>query len=559
VNPKHLKLLKQAQALDLAGKAMEASVAYRTFLDREPRHADAWADYAGQLLKLGQPGEAQKACDAALAIHPHQLAARINLGCILVWQERLKEAEGQFCFALEIDPRRMDAQLFLADCLLKQGDLDQVQEVLEKLNRAGALEGRYAPFKDRHAELWEFLGLALLEARRYSEAESACSTALLLDPGSVMAKGNLGAAWMGQGRLDQAEECLRHLVAEHPREVKARLVWITCLTRMGNSTLAVQEAAKALQQEPGDLFVHRSVMAAFYTLGHWPEFRAEIDRFREADPASSAVLDFEQGTMDLLHGDMRQGWQRFEGRLHAQKALGLNERTFKQPAWGGESFAGKTLLLWAEQGFGDTFMFLRYLPMVKALGGQVIVEAQPSLMDVAATCQGADMVIPKGAPWVSFDLQSSLMSLPHVFRTDLASIPDQIPYLDVPSTVPHREAIQQQLAQEGPRVGLVWAGTPGHGGDAHRSMPAAALAPLANLSGVAWFSLQLGKPELPPLPNLISLAPLLENFSDTAFALSGLDLLITVDTAVAHLAGALGTPTLLLLPFQPDYRWLLDR
>ena len=160
-----------------------------------------------------------------------------------------------------------------------------------------------------------------------------------------------------------------------------------------------------------------------------------------------------------------------------------------------------------------------------------------------------------------FDLQASLLSLPWIFRTDLSSIPAMVPYLNVPEEIPNRKALLERLAgtQGYTRIGLVWAGRPEHGRDFERSLPASALAPLAALSEVAWFSFQLGRPEVPALPNLFSLAPFLSDFSDTAYALSGMDLLITVDTSVAHLAGALGIPTLLLLPFQPDFRWMLRR
>ena len=298
----------------------------------------------------------------------------------------------------------------------------------------------------------------------------------------------------------------------------------------------------------------------YYNLGLWAEFKAEIARFWKVDPGS-AYLDFEQSLMDLLFGNMPQGWERYEARLQVAEELRLKEWTFSQSAWQGEPFVGKTLLLWAEQGLGDALMFIRYLPLVKALGGRVLLETWPALIEVSETCQGADLVIPMGAPRPPFDLQASLLSLPWLFRTDLASIPADVPYLDVPDEIPSRAALLERLAlaQGDTRIGLVWAGSPGHVRDVERSIPVSTLAPLADLAGVAWFSFQLGRQELPPLPNLVSLAPFLKNFSDTAYALSGMDLLITVDTAVAHLAGAMGIPTLLLLPFQPDFRWLLER
>ena len=172
-------------------------------------------------------------------------------------------------------------------------------------------------------------------------------------------------------------------------------------------------------------------------------------------------------------------------------------------------------------------------------------------------------MIPHGEPLPPFDLQLSLMSLPRVFRTDLSSIPCGIPYLDVPREIPHQKVFADLLAlaqaHGKARVAVVWAGSPAHKRDEERSIPAAELAPLAAFPEVAWFSFQLGRQELPPLPNLVSLAPLLTDFSATAYALSGMDLVITVDTALAHLSGAMGIPTLLLLAFQPDWRWMLDR
>jgi len=160
-----------------------------------------------------------------------------------------------------------------------------------------------------------------------------------------------------------------------------------------------------------------------------------------------------------------------------------------------------------------------------------------------------------------FDLQISLLSLPEVFRTGLDSIPAEIPYLNVPDRVPHRQAIAEALAASAgkTRVGIVWAGSPGHARDRERSLPAGALAPLGSLPGVAWHSFQLGPAAENPLPGMVSLAPLLADFPDTAYALTGMDLVIAVDTALVHLAGALGIPVLLLSAFGPDFRWLLHR
>ena len=292
--------------------------------------------------------------------------------------------------------------------------------------------------------------------------------------------------------------------------------------------------------------------------GDWVELRRDMER--QLDVFSGPEAEYERSHLQLLFGEMPQGWIHFESRLLVPGRI-KPPRNFKEPRWNGEPFPGGTLLVHYEQGFGDTLMFLRYLPLVKARGGRVILMVQPLLVDVAATCQGADCVVPDGLEVPPFDLQVSLMSLPSVFRTGMATIPSEVPYLDVPSRVPNRARISEVLAllEQGTRIGIVWAGNPNHKQDAARSIPAEAFRPLGGLPNVFWHSFQLDRSELPPLRNLVPMAPLLGSFADTAYALSGMDLVITVDTALAHLAGAMGIPTLLLLPFHPDFRWMLHR
>lgn len=447
MNPNHAPLLAKAHALDRAGNGPEALVAYREYLALEPRHGEAWSDYAGQLLALHRLEDAEKASFESLRFLPGNLSARINLACASMQRGNWETSAAQFRSVLTTAPQRLDARLGLAECLVKAGQ----------------------------------------------------------------------------------------------------------------SALAEAELGQVIHQDPSSLTAHQLLGHIYYSQGRWPEFQDEIDRYGKRVPASD-YLEFEQGFLDLLFGRMPQGWQRHEARLRIPGLVGP-ERTFTQPAWRGEPFPGKTLLLCYEQGLGDTLMFLRFAPLVKALGGTVLLEAQPSLAAVAATCPGVDRVTPRGNPLPEFDLHASLLSLPWLFRTELASIPADIPYLDVPDEVPHRQVLSELLAltQGRIRIGLAWAGNPGHKRDAERSIPAATLAPLAALPGVAWYSFQLGREDKPPLPDLISLAPLLTDFSATAYALSGMDLVITVDTALAHLSGALGIPTLLLLSFQPDWRWMLDR
>lgn len=312
-------------------------------------------------------------------------------------------------------------------------------------------------------------------------------------------------------------------------------------------------ALEPAHQSASDLMVHILIRS-----GDYGALRSEMERRLAADPSFEHV-ELERSLQSLLLGDMPLGWKQYEARWELP-GLGKAMQGFTQPRWEGEPFPGRSLLLHWEQGLGDTLMFVRYAPMVKALGGRVLVAAQAPLADLVATCPGVDEVIPEGAPIPPFDLLLPLMSLPRVFSTGLATIPSEVPYLDVPRQVPNRKALAEALALgEGrARIGVAWAGSSDYSNDANRSMPGEALAPLGALTGVAWYSFQFDKPPA-PLPGIISLQPLLQNFSDTAYALSGMDLVITVDTVLAHLAGAMGVPTLLLLPSFPDWRWMLGR
>lgn len=277
-------------------------------------------------------------------------------------------------------------------------------------------------------------------------------------------------------------------------------------------------------------------------------------------PAATDRAVWDQSFATLVRGQLPLGWDQYEARL---KVPGLitPQRAFTHPRWDGRPFPGRTLLLHYEQGLGDTLMFVRYAPMVKALGGTVLLAAQAQLADLVATCEGLDGIVPKGTAPPPFDVHFPLLSLPWLFRTDLVSIPAEVPYLRVPDRVPHREDLDEVLARgEGRiRIGLGWQGSPAHPRDRERSIPAPTLAPLAALPHVAWYSFQREEGLELPFPEVQDLGDLLGDFSDSAHAVAAMDLVITVDTALVHLAGALGVPALLLLTAVPDWRWLLDR
>ena len=316
---------------------------------------------------------------------------------------------------------------------------------------------------------------------------------------------------------------------------------------------------QVLGRHPENRTAHLLLNHIFVLGRDWAGMRQALER-QVSLGIPPATVAWNRSLISLRLGDMPEGWDQYEARWQLPGLI-VPERNFPQPRWQGQSFVGQTLLLHFEQGLGDTLMFVRYAKQAKALGGRVLLAAQVPLADLVATCPGVDEVIPHGAPFPPFDFHLPLLSLPAAFRTTLDSIPTEIPYLDIPTSVPNREWIARTLAaSEGrTRIGLVWAGSRTHKGDAQRSIPPSVFESLGVLPDVAWYSFQIDTVDLPVLPGLVSLDPMLRNLSSTAYALSGMDLVITVDTALAHLAGALGIPTLLLLPYFPDWRWLLER
>jgi Tfp pilus assembly protein PilF len=448
--------------------------------------------------------------------------------------------------------------------LVKPKHLQLIEEarMLDRADQRDAARSayeRYLALQPEDPGAWSDYGGLLMLLGRLDEAQQACGRALRIDPANLGAMVNSGCVLMQQGRLDEAEGFFRRVLVKGPRRVDARLALAECLLKKGELGPAKHELTKAIEHDPTNESAHQLLGKLFHQLGQWSEYQSEINRYELIVPSSPYVA-YERGFLELLFGNLAQGWQSYEARLRVPGLVGPR-RQFQEPRWDGNAFPGKTLLLHHEQGFGDTLMFVRYARPIKALGGRVILVAQSQLASLVATCPGVDEVVPAGDPLPPFDLQASLLSLPNICGTRLDSIPKDVPYLDIPEVVPNRGAIAEALAteKEGVRIGLVWTGSSIHKNDGVRSIPPSLLDPLAALTEVSWYGFQPGIEAHPSLPGLMALGPLLSNFSDTAYALSGMDLVITVDTAVAHLAGALGIPVFVLLPYSPDWRWMLGR
>jgi len=422
--------------------------------------------------------------------------------------------------------------------------------------RVAEAEALYRQILADHPDLAEAhnaLGIALKQMDRNAEALPCFRRALEAKPDYAAAQSNLGAAYQDLGNMADAIACYRAAMALDEESASAwhNLGSALLITGEMDEAAAMFERAVALRPDFAGAQNNRGV--ACKALGRAAEAAGAFVRAVEADPANP-MQRYNLAHALLLTGDFERGWVEHEARFDAGIAQ-LRHAT--HPRWMSGDPAGKTILVWAEQGLGDTIQFSRYLPLLAQRGARVLLEVPQALVRLCRSLDGV-RVFARGEPLPFYDAQIPLMSLPHQFGTTLS---------DIPATLPYLRAEQDLVADWGrrlgpaerPRIGLVWAGSPTHKDDVNRSIAPQRLVPLLARSGVEWLSLQYGH-EVTRLPlGTTDLAAGLRDFADTAAVICHLDLVIAVDTAVLHLAAALGRPAWGLLPFAPDWRWLLDR
>jgi len=410
------------------------------------------------------------------------------------------------------------------------------------------------------AEAWFLLGAIHGLLKDYPAAEICCKKALVMHPNVPDLHRNLGVALLRQGKTQEAEVSLRGALALRPEFVETLLDLAEVVRAQGNHAEATEMYRRVVELQPTNV-------TAWVALGLLQQASCDV---AGAKASYEHAIELQPGHVEarllralilLLQGDYAQGWIEYEWRWQWK---GRAPRRFPRPRWDGAPLHGKTILLHPEQGLGDSIQFIRYAPMVKALGGRVVCITHPPLMRLFRNCDSVDQFIETGQPLPHFDVEAPLMSLPGIFGTTLANIPARVPYIFPPGQT--SPVIEQLLSHRGQeiKVGLVWAGGPRAKNDLVRSCPWECFSQLAQVAGVRYYSLQKGPSSAEAgrlaerLP-LIDLGEALSDFADTASAITHLDLVISVDTAVAHLAGAMGRPVWILLPNMPDWRWLLDR
>ena len=410
------------------------------------------------------------------------------------------------------------------------------------------------------AEAMSNLGLALHATERFEEAIAWYRTALGIAPDHPEILYNLGNACLEQGRIDEALANFDAVLAKNPGHAGA-------LVNKGNALLRFNQPVKAIASYDNALAVlpaHPQILTnrghALRRLDRPGDALADFEAALAAGP-EFAEAHFEAAMTRLSLGDFDAGWKSYEWRWRTG-AFARQRRQFQAPLWLGDvPVSGKTILLHAEQGMGDTIQFIRYAPLLAGRGAKVVCEVQPELLPLLAELKDVT-IIARGDPLPAFDLHCPLLSLPLAFATKPETIPATVPYLAVPAE--RAAEWRDRLPPSGPRAGFVWSGQLSHKNDINRSIPLARLAALFADPPVQCLSLQSDLRDadgevLRGLPNLVDLGSAFRDFADTAAAISLLDVVISVDTAVAHLAGALGKPVVILLPHAADFRWLRGR
>ncbi len=412
------------------------------------------------------------------------------------------------------------------------------------------------------SELNPCLGYAYSQIGRFEEAVACYKKILMDNPRSAAAYYNLGKAYKDQGNFDSAKSCYTDALELDPKHVDS------CFN-LANLNRNLGELDDAISWYEKTLKLAGTHFGALCNMGVAYREKGELSKaekiYNEAISIKPNFADayWNLGIVNLLRGDFQEGWKGYEWRWR-KSDFAHAKRDFKQPQWDGSSLTGKTILVHAEQGMGDMIQCLRFLPLLAQRGGKVIVECQKELMAIARTVQGVQEVIPRGKPLPFFDVHCPVMTLPSIFVNSLEQIPAAVPYISLDSAVREKwlSILKRDPAQF--KVGIVWAGNQQYKNDMNRSCPITVFAKLFNIDRVSFYSLQKGEPaaqlrDAGKFGNVIDTSAELNDFMDTACLMECLDLVISVDTAAAHLAGSLGKNAWTLLPFAPDWRWMLSR
>jgi tetratricopeptide (TPR) repeat protein len=572
-----------------AGRLAEAEACYRRVLAAQPDHADALHLLGVVAHQAGRDGLAVELISQAIKQNGQNAAYFCNLGIALNNQGKLDEAVAANRQALRIKPDLAEAHCNLGNALRGQGKLDEALatydraltlwpdhaevlhnrgNVLQKLKRfdeALASYDRAVSVRPDHAKALNNRGLTLHELKRFDEALASYDRVLTLRPDYAEAHYNRGLTLHELKRFDEA-------LASYDRALSLRPDYAEALNNCGNVLQKLKRFEEALASYDRVLTLRRDYAEAHYNRGiALRELKRPEDALASYDKAIALKPDYADGFTNralcrLLVGRYIEGWNDYEWRWDATDWPSKRPNFADFANWHGEDLKGRRLLVFSEQGLGDIIQFARYLPLLARNRGQITFLTAAKLTRLLRPLTSGIEVISTLRTERKFDFQCALMSLPHRFGTDLASIPNSVPYLRAEDAVIARW--RERIGAHGFKIGIAWQGNPQVPIDRGRSIPLTQYFALARLPGVRLISLQKqhGLDQLGELPDDVTIETLGGDFDngpdafvDTAAVMENLDLIITSDTSIAHLAGALGRSTWVALMYVPDWRWLLDR
>jgi len=550
---------RQGVALHQQGRFAEAEQIYREVLQQEPGAFEAMHLLGVIALQTRKSEQAVELIGKAVTLNPAVPTAHCNLGSALTALQRHAEALASFDKAIALKADLAEAHGNRAAAL---NALNRHEQALASCDKAIALKPDYAEAHNNRAH-------ALNALKRHEEAIASCDQAIALRSNYPEAHNNRGNALNALARHTDAVASYDKAIGFAPKYAEAYNNRGNALYHLGRAEEAAASYELAIAIRPDYAEAYNNRGNALTSLQRCEPALASYD---QAIALKSDYADalFNKSVLLLLMGRLAEGWRLYEWRK--KKAHPIAARDYAQPLWLGETnVAGKTILLTEEQGLGDTIQFCRYAPLVAQRSARVILEVPPQLTRLAASLAGVAQIIQSGSPLPAFDCHCPLLSLPLAFKTELATIPATIPYLkaDPDQSMAWKDRLG---AKTKPRVGLVWSGgiraNQPVSVNQRRNIPLAKFAALKH-AGIDFYSLQKGEPgesELAELkgsqwsgPDILDFTAMLKDFADTAAFIDNLDLVVTVDTAAAHLAGALGKPVWILNRFDTDWRWLLDR
>ncbi len=582
-------ILAEALRLHQSGNIGNAETLYRQILDVDPGHADALhligviayqvgdniqaAEYISKAIainpnisfyhnnlgnvyqNLHDAGEAMKSFREAIHLKHDNVEAHNNLGNALRHLGRKEEALGYYRKAIEIEPDYAAAHNNLAN-LLK--DLDMLDDAVIHYQMA-------LKHENGSAEIFYNFGTALKDLGDIEGAIEQYSKAISINPGFAAVYNNIGNIYKEKNKIDDALVYYQKAISLKPDFAEAYNNIGDVYRMHGKFYKAEEQCRKAIQLKPGDERFYLTLGNIFLGQGIFDEAEAQYERASDMKPGF-ADAHYNRGIVLLMRGEFEEGWREYKWRFRSKEiARHIGYRYGEIPSWDGSPLDGKKILVVTEQGMGDHMQFLRYMPLLKQSGGRVVFECRAELMRLFEGYESIDDLWEEDSSDISDikpDVCVQLLSLPLIFGTTLNNIIADAPYLTVDPAA--KAKWNSRFDHDLFKVGLVWSGNPSHKNDHNRSCRLSDFAPLASVPGVAFYSLQKGgmggnglKP--PAGMQIEDLGKDLDDFYDTAGVIENLDLVISVDTAVVHLAGAMGKPVWTLLPFVPDWRWMLDR